>query len=157
MKKFRLAAVLPLAALLMGADAPPAAAPMQLPAQKPGVLHLTLEGLRSEDGHVRICLWANGQGFPDCKGSDAVERIQAPAASTVTLDVKDLTPGEYGISVIHDENDNKRLDKSFVGLPFEGVGFSNNASAPFGPPKFEKVQFTVAEQARQTIRMRYYL
>ncbi|MGB3721747.1 MAG: DUF2141 domain-containing protein [Pacificimonas sp.] len=121
-------------------------------------LHLTLEGLRSAKGSVRICLWSDGDGFPDCASNAGVKRLAAVAlGETVTLDVSGLKPGRYGVSVIHDENDNRRLDKSFIGLPTEGVGFSNNASAPFGPPKFGKVAFPVTAETSQTIKLRYYL
>ncbi len=121
-------------------------------------LQLTLEGLRSTKGSVRLCLWTDGTGFPDCQKNQTVKRLETSvSATTVTLDVSGLRPGSYGISVIHDENDNHRLDKSFIGLPTEGVGFSNNASASFGPPKFRKVSFTVSGDTSQTIKMRYYL
>lgn len=121
-----------------------------------GSLHLAFENLRSARGTLRICVWQQGRGFPDCKKGSDVVRLTVSAADP-RIDVGDLAPGNYGISVIHDENDNRRLDKSFIGLPTEGVGFSNNASANFGPPKFEKVRFPVTGAAEHTIRMRYYL
>ncbi|MGB7404353.1 MAG: DUF2141 domain-containing protein [Pacificimonas sp.] len=124
----------------------------------PAKLSLTLEGLRAPRGSVRVCLWSSGKGFPDCKANEDVRRLAVPATATrVTVDVTNLEPGEYGVSVIHDENDNRRLDKAFIGLPREGVGFSNNASAPFGPPKFARVAFPVSGETTANIRMRYYL
>nr|WP_255536597.1 DUF2141 domain-containing protein [Pacificimonas pallii] len=135
----------------------PATVPADTPAEAGPRLHLTLHGLRSSQGHVRVCLWSNGDGFPDCRKNSGVTRLAAPAAETVTVDVTDLPPGNYGISVIHDENDNRRLDKGFMGLPSEGVGFSNNASAPFGPPKYAKVRFALTGETEQVIRMKYYL
>ena len=124
----------------------------------PVTLHLTLENVRSPRGTLRICVWPNGKGFPDCKTAGGVRRYAAPAASgRVALDLAALPPGSYGISVMHDENDNLRLDKSFIGLPTEGVGFSNDAAGSFGPPKFEKVRFPMTGEAQHTIKMRYYL
>ena len=121
-------------------------------------LHLTLEGLRGARGTVRLCIWASDEGFPDCKSSASAMRVHAPATGErVELDVPNLAPGDYGVSVIHDENDNRELDKAIFGLPTEGVGFSNNASAPFGPPAFQRVQFHVAGETEQTIRLKYYL
>ncbi|MEE4351012.1 MAG: DUF2141 domain-containing protein [Pacificimonas sp.] len=124
----------------------------------PATLHLTLEGLRKPRGTVRVCLWSHGDGFPDCKKGAGVVKIHAPVeGDRVDLDVAALPPGDYGVSVIHDENDNRKLDKSFIGLPMEGVGFSNNASAAFGPPKFKRVRFAVAGDTTQTIKLKYYL
>ncbi len=45
----------------------------------------------------------------------------------VTVVFENLAPGEYGISVVHDENENGDLDKNFVGIPKEGFAFGNNA------------------------------
>jgi uncharacterized protein (DUF2141 family) len=33
-----------------------------------------------------------------------------------------VTPGDYAISVFHDENSNGKLDRNFMGMPKEGVG-----------------------------------
>lgn len=124
---------------------------------EPATLHLTFEGLRSSKGSVRLCLWRDGDGFPDCKkNAHAIAEI-VPAAATVEIDINALPPGTYGVSAIHDENDNKKLDRNFIGLPTEGVAFSNDAKISFGPPKFEKIRFKVDGASAQTMRMRYFL
>ena len=51
--------------------------------------------------------------------------------------VQDLAPGRYALSAFHDENDNGELDTNLMGIPSEGYGFGNDASAAFGPPSFE--------------------
>lgn len=118
---------------------------------------MTLEGLRSSKGTVRLCLWRDGYGFPDCKKNlDVVTEVMS-AAPTVEFDIGELPSGSYGLSAIHDENDNRKLDRSIIGLPTEGVAFSNDAKIRFGPPKFERVRFDVDGAATQTMRMRYFL
>lgn len=119
-------------------------------------LHLTFEGLRSQKGSIRLCLWRDSDGYPDCTRSTSATKETVPASSPV-LDIAGLQPGDYAVSAIHDENDNRKLDKSFIGLPTEGVAFSNNARIAFGPPKFEKVRFHVAGETAQTLHMRYFL
>lgn len=126
-------------------------------APEPASLHLKIEGLRSSKGSVRLCIWRDGDGFPDCKKNAHVVAEVVPAAPTVELDIGALEPGTYGVSAIHDENDNHKLDKNFVGLPTEGVAFSNDAKISFGPPKFEKVRFNVEGAASHSMRMRYFL
>ena len=151
----RAAALLPLATMTMALDAAPLPAPAT---DAPATLHLAFEGLRSHRGTVRVCVFPDSKGFPDCQQASGVVRAHTSAAATrVALDVAALPPGDYAISVIHDENDNNRLDKSFIGLPTEGVGFSNNASAPFGPPGYGKTRFVVDGETTQTIRLKYYL
>lgn len=103
-----------------------------------------------------MCLWHGGDGYPDCTRSTTATKETLSAAHPV-LDISGLPPGDYAISAIHDENDNKKLDKSFIGMPTEGVAFSNNAKISFGPPKFEKARFHIEGETAQTLRMRYFL
>ncbi|RKS91824.1 uncharacterized protein (DUF2141 family) [Sphingosinicella microcystinivorans] len=119
-------------------------------------LHLTFEGLRSQKGSIRLCLWRDSAGYPDCAHGAGATKESVSAANPV-IDITGLPPGDYAISAIHDENDNKKLDKSFIGMPTEGVAFSNNAKISFGPPKFDKARFHVEGDTTQTLRMRYFL
>ena len=43
----------------------------------------------------------------------------------IIYDVNDLVPGTYAIALIHDENDNQRLDTGLFGIPKEGFCFSS--------------------------------
>jgi uncharacterized protein (DUF2141 family) len=48
-----------------------------------------------------------------------------------------LPPGDYGVAVIHDENQNARLDRNFIGIPKEGFGFANNPHVGLSAPPFQ--------------------
>lgn len=56
-------------------------------------------------------------------------------------DFQDIPPGTYAIAVIHDENMNGKLDSSWLGIPKEGYGFSNNAKGVVGAPLFSAASF----------------
>lgn len=49
--------------------------------------------------------------------------------------------GRYAIAILHDENDDMKMNKNFFGLPREGYGFSNNVMGTLGPPSFGKSSF----------------
>lgn len=120
-------------------------------------LNLVLTGLRSSAGEIRVCVWRQGDGFPNCRKGHDVRMIAAPAAPEVRLAVEGLPPGSHAVSVIHDENGNRQLDRNFLGIPAEGVGFSRNPRVTFGPPAFAKARFDAAKEATQTIRIKYFL
>lgn len=103
---------------------------------------------------MRVCLTADPDNFPACvDDADAVTR-SVPAA-TPALRFDGLPLGTYAIAVIHDENNNSRLD-TLAGIPREGFGFSRNPPIRFGAPRFAAARFTVATDAnQQQIRMRY--
>jgi len=58
-----------------------------------------------------------------------------------------LTDGEYAVVVVHDANDNGKLDRGFLGIGGEGYGFSNNAQSWFGWPDFEDAKILVDQPA----------
>ena len=101
-------------------------------------LAIDVHGVRSGDGRVYLAVHgaATKETFPS--GEALVEGLRAPAqAGTVRFVVQDLAPGRYALSAFHDENDNGELDTNLLGVPSEGYGFGNEASAAFGPPSFE--------------------
>jgi len=56
---------------------------------------------------------------------------------------KNIKPGAYGIMVVHDKNDNKRMDFEPTGMPTEAYGMSNNPMS-YGPPQFSDAKFEVS-------------
>ena len=62
---------------------------------------------------------------------------------TVVFRVADLAPGQYAVAVYHDANGNGRHDVSLWQI--EDFGFSQNARAFFGPPKFDAAAFNLVE------------
>ena len=117
---------------------------------------VTVIDVRSADGTVMACLTPNESAFPDCGEDRASQRRLVRANTRVTIVFNDVAPGEYAISLLHDENGNGKADKTLF-LPKEGFGFSRDAKARFGPPRFSSAAFQVAEDQTiyQTIRMRY--
>jgi uncharacterized protein (DUF2141 family) len=125
-------------------------------APEPITVNLVLTGLRSNAGEVRVCVWREPASFPNCRKRQDVRMLAAPAAPEVRLTVTGLAPDSYAISAIHDENGNRQLDKSLIGIPTEGVGFSHNPRITFGPPAFDKARFDASREPTQTIRMKYF-
>jgi uncharacterized protein (DUF2141 family) len=75
--------------------------------------------------------------------------------SKVIYTFKDIPNGTYAISVMHDENDNKKLDKNFFGIPKEGFGFSNNIRPSFRGANFEESKFELNSDKNIVIKIGY--
>ena len=119
-------------------------------------LSVDVGNLRSHKGMVRVCLTADPTNFPACI-DDAQAVTRSIPATGDSLRFDGLARGDYAIAVIHDENNNKKLD-TFAGIPREGFGFSRNPPVTFGPPRFSAARFTLTGDAdRQQVRMRYLL
>jgi uncharacterized protein (DUF2141 family) len=74
----------------------------------------------------------------------------------MTFVFESIPPGEYAISVLHDLNNNGKMDSNFFGVPREGFGFSNDAIGAFGPPDFQKAKFLFPERREVIITMKYF-
>jgi uncharacterized protein (DUF2141 family) len=55
------------------------------------------------------------------------------------------------VGIFHDVNLNNKMDNSFLGLPKEQYGFSNNARALVGPPSFGEAAFVLKGVTKQSI------
>lgn len=119
-------------------------------------LTLTIAGARSTDGVVSICLWSDGQNFPDCsKSATAERRTVAASALSQPIVFTGLQPGTFAISALHDENDNGKLDTNLIGIPKEGIAVSNDAMPKFSAPRFAATSFSLTGDTAQRITLVY--
>jgi uncharacterized protein (DUF2141 family) len=94
--------------------------------------------------------------FPNCDGDPGALKRTVPA-DVRRMRFTGVPAGRYALSVVHDENANRKLD-TFAGIPTEGFGFSRNPVVRFGPPRFDKVSIELAAGfARTSVRMQYLL
>ncbi len=117
-------------------------------------LSVTVTGVRSDKGHVLLALYDREDGFPDDEA--AIARLVLPARIGEVSDrFSGLDPGEYAIAVLHDENDNRKLDFRFF-IPREGYVFSNNVAPRMRAARFAEARFVVGPApASISIELRY--
>lgn len=119
-------------------------------------LDVDVSSLRSAKGSLRFCLTGDPDNFPSCvDDKDALTRSIPASQRTISFD--GLPHGNYALAVIHDENNNAKLD-TMLGIPREGFGFSRNPPIGFGAPRFSAARFQIDDDAsEQQVRMRYLL
>ncbi len=123
----------------------------------PTEIDIQVQGLRNLNGEVRLCLTRNPAHFPGCDGDPAAVTRSVPAGAAGLIRVQGVSSGVYALSVIHDENNNRRLD-TFLAIPREGFAFSRNPRLRMGPPSFDEVRFPVSGgRVPQVVRMTYLL
>ncbi|MGJ8593905.1 MAG: DUF2141 domain-containing protein [Aquaticitalea sp.] len=105
----------------------------------------------SNKGKVLVGLY-NSEG-------DFLKNAYKSSISTIenkecTVTFKNVPAGIYAVSLVHDENDNGRMDTNFMGIPKEDYGCSNDAKGFMGPPKWEDAKFEVTNKTiHQTINL----
>jgi uncharacterized protein (DUF2141 family) len=116
-------------------------------------LQVTVTGIKENKGSIRVGLFNSENDF--LKKAVYGEIVKVTGSEVVVV-FNNLPAGEYGVSVIHDENDNGELDSNFMGIPKEGFAFGNDAMGTFGPPSYSDAKIHVdATHLRQKIKMRY--
>lgn len=145
----RLGAAIALAVcLVLAAPSPVLAADVACPADAGATaLEIHIKGLRSADGLVTVTV------YPDdpkrfLAPRSKLSRVRVPAAqpeTTVCIEVP--KPGVYAVATYHDEDGDTKFNKTFLGFPKEGYGFSRNPGGLIGIPSFSQVKFTAHEGA----------
>ena len=102
-------------------------------------------------GLLGCSLFASEAGYPEDISQALILRV-AVKARAVPCTYENLPPGTYALSVIHDENGSKALEKSFLGMPKEPWGTSRNVTHTFRAPSFDEIRIVV--KAGQTVRIK---
>jgi len=121
-------------------------------------LSVVLPPGKARGGEIGYLVFSGADGFPS-DVSKARLRGFIPLASTsetgglVEIDARTLPPGQYAAALYLDENNNRKLDTGFFGIPKECVGVSNNTRRRLGPPQYSDSIFTM-ENKDQTLTIR---
>jgi uncharacterized protein (DUF2141 family) len=105
-----------------------------------GTLSIKISGFENDKGECWFAL-DNSKDVYESKDSVFIGKILPIINRGVYLKIDSLEYGYYAIKVFHDENSNGELDLNFLGIPTENYGYSNNVSAWFGQPDWEKAKF----------------
>ena len=118
-----------------------------------GKIEVVVKNIKEPKGSIRIGLFNNEDDFLH----NAVEgKVLKASGTEVVVIFENLRAGEYAVSVIHDENENGKLDTNSIGIPKEGFAFGNNAMGMFGPPSFDKSKVKVEKNTiLQEIKLKY--
>jgi uncharacterized protein (DUF2141 family) len=158
------------AALVALSAAPACAAPAMTGA--PADLTIQIENVLPTGGLVRLGVYDEAR-YPDDNSVpiSSADVVAVPGETTIKL--LGLLPGVYAIQTFQDVNSNGKMDTSWIGLPLEPFGFSQDATPFLSKPAFSAVKFTLlagennqiihlqnslgsspAEKARDAIRAR---
>jgi uncharacterized protein (DUF2141 family) len=157
MNRRAFAATVPFGALFLAASLSMRAPAIgRVPEARSASLEVTVTGIKKATGVIRLALCPQRAKFPDC-GTEAVRTESLPIeGGQARIRLTGLVPGTYAVSVFHDANSNGKLD-TFVGIPREGYGFSNNPAFQPRAPRFSECEMVLAGADAATIRLRYLL
>ena len=116
-------------------------------------LTIAVSNVTAAEGRVMIQIMSSEAEFKgDAPAIASIMQRAQPGEMSFTT--TNLPAGEYAIRVMHDINDNDKLDSNFVGMPTEPWGMSNNARGNFGPPRWQDVKFDLQGEVTQSIELK---
>lgn len=125
--------------------------------ERKGSIVLTIKACKSDQGSVFVALYDNEKAYLR-EDKAIVKTIAKIRNGQAVIRINDLPFGNYALACFHDENSNNKLDKSLIGIPKEGYGFSNNARGSFGPPRYAKSRFLLNKNPYTTeIQLNYFV
>ena len=100
------------------------------------LLRVHATGFRNQKGAAGAELFTSPDGWPE-KNDKSFADEEVPITGTQATLSFHAPPGRYAVVVLHDENQNRKLDRDFLGVPTEGFGFANNPPVFLKSPPFE--------------------
>jgi uncharacterized protein (DUF2141 family) len=117
-------------------------APSRATATGGQTLTVNVSAFRNTKGVLGCRLYAGPTGFPMQATFKAQQAVPIHGA-TARCTFAGLEPGTYAVVVLHDENQNQKVDKNFLGIPIEGYGVSNNKTYATSAPRWDESKFQV--------------
>jgi len=105
---------------------------------------IQVQNVKTNTNPIRISLFANAQDWQNERTTQAL-RIDPAVLGTSSV-LLDLPPGEYAFFLFHDLNNNRELERTWVGYPNEPYAFSNNFQLHMSRPTFNQLKFVVPAQ-----------
>jgi uncharacterized protein (DUF2141 family) len=105
------------------------------------IIHIT--GFRNSKGLLGAELFNSSNGWPEDVDKSFRHDHFPIQGDHATARFDHIPAGKYGLVVLHDENENRKLDRNLLGIPKEGFGFANNPHVFLSAPPIEKATIPV--------------
>lgn len=115
-------------------------------------LTVVIKNIETQKGNIRMGLYNQEEAYLKT-GHEFRLAIVPAVSSEIKYVYRNIPQGIYAISLYHDENDDNQCNRTFIGFPTEGYGFSNNIRPMISAPKFEDAKFSVNKDLEISINM----
>ena len=114
-------------------------------------LKVQISPTKSDEGKVLVLVFNSEKGFPESLDHAFKKLVLTPKNLKAEFILEGVPSGKYAITVLHDEDNNGKMNTSLMGFPQEKYGFSNNHKIYFGPPTFEKAAIVLGKENKTVL------
>ena len=113
-------------------------------------LTVEITNITSEEGQIILAIYNSSENYDK---RIAFQEVKLKPEMDSVIFETNVPDGEYLVMLVHDINNNGKLDTSFIGMPKEPVGLSNYDGKGI-PGKFKKHKFSVNENTEIIIPLK---
>lgn len=114
-------------------------------------IDLKIENIRNHEGFLWVAIFDNESNFKKEKAFWEKRYSKKEMQEDNFRTIIRIPPGTYGISVLDDENNDKKMNYTLIGTPREGFGFSNHVQHGLRAPRFNNFSFKIKENEETSI------
>lgn len=121
-----------------------------------GVMIVEFDHLKAENGIVEVSLYNDDSTFLEA-GHASFKKRQKVVNGKVRIVFDNIPYGDYAAVSYHDINENKAIDRNFVGIPKEPVAVSRLTKKRYSKPCFKeaKIAFSQPEMLVKMVFVKY--
>lgn len=115
---------------------------------------VNITNIRNDKGNIRVGIFKDDATFQEEK-ADRIIIYAKDKMKDGTLRVRiPLAPGEYGISLLDDEDKDGEMTFNMIHIPKEGFGFSNYYHKGLSMPHFNQFNFRIEDNKNTTVQVK---
>lgn len=118
------------------------------------VLIITVPNINPVQGEIQVSIFNSKTSFLKENKEYKIYRFKADKTVGKFV-INDLAKGEYALIIYHDKNNNKEMDRSMLGIPKEGFGFSKNFKPQLSGPSFGDCSINLNADLAIDIKLMY--
>ena len=104
-------------------------------------IEVHVHNVSNNAGQVRALVFNGSNWLSD---DPSYRAIVSARPGEVVVVVRNVTPGVWGVVGHHDGDGDGDVTRNFLGLPVEGIGFSNGVRIGLRAPRFDEAAVSVA-------------
>jgi len=117
-------------------------------------LTVTVPNINPLKGEIQVSVYDTDKSFLKENEEYRIYRFKVEE-NKGSFAINDLPEKEYALIIYHDVNNNKEMDKSIIGMPKEGYGFSKNFKPALSRPDFKDCSIILNKDVETKIRLMY--
>ena len=121
-------------------------------------VQLKIQNIQTDKGVLCVAVFDSEENFKREKTLMQMRYDKTAMSNHEMLIVFQLQPGNYGISVLDDENGDDKMNWNLFGIPREGFGFADYYHTGLKKPHFQNFKFDIpfGHKKSMIVKMKYF-